>query len=477
MTEISGTVQDAGGSLISGATVWLVRESDHALVGVTTTDSLGEFLFGSLSSTETYHVAASYNDGSTEYNGKSFPFIDPFSSTGPIDDFEDDNIVEYNGDELSFDVQSAVNFEGALALEMGNDDGNQHEIRSLSGLPRYPSEEGAFQYRVRLRQDSTSKIFFGLQDADNHYEASIETIFDTMSIREVVGGSSTSLASESQNIPLAEWLRVKIEWDAFGNDDIIMTLFNEAGTELNSITAVDGAGTFTGGGIGWLGRVDAFSGDSVFYDICELTQAGVDTLPSPGTIDDFEDADIAEYGGETANFSADTARVYEGTYALHWNQNQTGTSSDSISSSTGLPKYPEAGNTFQCRMYSTDGFDQNGFHYFTQEEVGDPDGYMSYANQFKNNTDVLEIFRHDSGGYTKLVSASVDHPSNTWFRYEIQTAEDGSMTATTYSGGSQIATVSTTDTTYSAGGIGWRMGNGDPENNSDAYGDLAEITA
>jgi hypothetical protein len=74
---ISGTV-DADGSTTSGILVYILQVDGStpsaSVETTTTTDSSGNWSV-SVPEGNTYHVAAQYDDGSTEYAGESKPYI------------------------------------------------------------------------------------------------------------------------------------------------------------------------------------------------------------------------------------------------------------------------------------------------------------------------------------------------------------------------------------------------------------------
>jgi hypothetical protein len=272
-TEITGIVEDAGGNVIQGARVFVVRESDDTVVATETTDSLGEYQVVGLSDFETYFVVAEYDDGSTKYNGTSYPVVTPFTGTGPIDDFEDADIVEYSGEKVSFEIINSPVFDGTNALGMTNDDGSGHLITSQSGLPRYPEEGDTFSFRTYLEPDAqTSAFLFGVQDSDNYYRARIldSTFASEISIGKVSGGSRSTFDSKFASIPANEWLEGIVEWQTGG--DMRFTLNDSGGNTIKETDLVNDTEFSTETGFGWLGNVDGFSGDNVYYDLAQITQ-------------------------------------------------------------------------------------------------------------------------------------------------------------------------------------------------------------
>jgi hypothetical protein len=444
-TEISGTVEDETGASIDGATVYVVRESDDTIVATTTTDSTGGYQVTGLSDTETYHVGAQWDDGSTKYAGESYPFVEPFTDTGPIDDFEDNDITEYTGNKTSFNVQSNVVQEGSFALEMGNDDNSFHLIHSSSGLPRYPSQGDAFSFRCYTHTSGIAEMLFGFQDTDNHYRVRISARNGGVKIQKEDGGFLTDLASTAVTIPTGEWLEGVIQWG--GSGDIEFTLNDSSGTEVASVGPVNDT-IFTSGGIGWRAVTEDFTGDSVFFDIAQLDSVSGATPGATSGIDNFEDGDIDEYAGDTGNYEANSnSPVQAGTFSLK----HTATSTSRIYSSTGLPDYPELGDTFEGWIYLDDSDDSGMFAW------SGSDADNAYWIQVNKNISEFRAFSRESGGFNTLATTSISIGTG-WFRGEVTWNYYGRLTCTLYdSGGNQQAQIEFGDASYiSSTGWGWR---------------------
>jgi hypothetical protein len=179
-----------------------------------------------------------------------------------------------------------------------------------------------------------------------------------------------------------------------------------------------------------------------------LTAVNGLTGPDVTIIDDFEDGDITEYGGDTGNFAVVQSPVQNGSNAL---ESQTGGAV--ISSTTGLSTYPGQGDTFRfyCQNPSSGG---RIYTYFgTQSESNTPAGYRIGV---RPGIDDFLLQRNDgSGGSTVLGSTSVSLSTGVWYRVNVTWQTDGTIDATLFDSGSQIANISTTDTTYTDGGIGF----------------------
>lgn len=190
------------------------------------------------------------------------------------------------------------------------------------------------------------------------------------------------------------------------------------------------------------------------------------TTPATATIiDDFEDGDIAEYTGDTGQFTVQGTTVFEGANALE------GTSDGArhrIISTAGLNAYPAQGDTFQCRIRDDTGSLTAGIAWGVQ------DGNNLYRAMVSSQGDNLQLWLKENGGYNRLVETAVTVPQDEWLRLEIDWAGDGTMTVTLFdSADTQLAQISATDTTFTSGGIGWIINTGG--SGQAAQYDLAEI--
>jgi hypothetical protein len=478
-TEISGTVEDTNGNLIDGATIFIIRESDDTVVDTTTTDSAGEYQVTGLNDTETYHVAAQYDDGSTKYSGESYPAVSPFTDTGPIDDFENSDIVEYEGDKISFDTQTSEVYEGSVALEMGNDDGTDHAIRSFSGLPRYPSSGDEFQFRIYFENsDSSAEMHFGVSDSDNYYRAKLSPSVGEISLGKRVSGSLNNLETAFGTIPTGEWIRGTIEWTT--DPELRFTLYDASGSEITQTDFVADS-EFASGGIGWNGFVDSFSGDSIYYDIAELTSVGGTTSV---VIDNFDDGDMKNYqllevaAGETIETVTSTVKAGSHSLKIYCNQ---GSSFPPVASSTaGLDTYPGQGDSFEVYFYQPQDGTNFRLYWCVQDESNPTDNsYRLKYDHAKSPHLVLE--KRGSGGEVLDLDPIAYRPTGVWLRFRITHASDGTISAELLDeNGIRKAAVQGTDTSYTSGGIAWSYLNSNSgPNNGDGpiYIDEAEVVS
>ena len=211
----------------------------------------------------------------------------------------------------------------------------------------------------------------------------------------------------------------------------------------------------------WDSDTASSSNVNIVGDTFELASA----IPH-NVVDNFEDASadppgvyesgetVADYyGGDTGAASRQTSTVAEGSTALN-----ISTSSDgerTISSTSGLPRYPSPGDSFAVNVRASISNTFPRFRWATGDETQTPGGYAVMYDT--GNTDELSIFRYDgSGNSTRLKTVSVSENVDEWTRMEVDWGTDGSITARLYdSSNTQLGSTNATDSTYSSGGIGF----------------------
>jgi hypothetical protein len=91
-----------------------------------------------------------------------------------------------------------------------------------------------------------------------------------------------------------------------------------------------------------------------------------------------------------------------------------------------------------------------------QSESGSS-GLSGYYVEIRSNSDEVRIIRYDDGTSTELANASATIPENEWLRGEINHTASGEITFTLMDeSGTELVSLSTVDTTYSSGGIGFK---------------------
>lgn len=181
---------------------------------------------------------------------------------------------------------------------------------------------------------------------------------------------------------------------------------------------------------------------------------GVVKLAQKSTIDDFEDNDLAEYAGDTATWATQTSTVSSGSYAAKCTVSSGG-GDHSIASTSGLPYYPSPGDTFRAAVQigdATTGIPMVG--YFAQSETATPDGYKVLFDAANSN---FKLRLTQGGSNSVLVSdTSVDYTGfdTAFWAVEVDVTSDNTHTVTLLDDtGTQVSQISTTDTTFTSGGI------------------------
>lgn len=202
-------------------------------------------------------------------------------------------------------------------------------------------------------------------------------------------------------------------------------------------------------------------------DLTAPSEVQIDT--GPPIVDDFEDTGLGEYGGDTSMFAVDgNAPVPNGSYSL---KTDTGGSTGLIVSTSGLDNYLDQGETMAAQLHPVTGNDSRmGAVFFVQD----------YNNLYMLAVGVdlgdFQIFKRSGGGYSLLVKTNVSLSQGTEFRVEVTPQTDGTLVGELFdeSAGTKLASISTTDTTYTDGGQGWRIASGGGGSVGDAY-DFARL--
>jgi hypothetical protein len=182
------------------------------------------------------------------------------------------------------------------------------------------------------------------------------------------------------------------------------------------------------------------------------------TVNSVTVVDDFEDGNLAEYTdqSEPAASATITNQAFAGSHALELTAEVvSGPDAENagVFSGSGLPNYPSAGDTFEFRFFVDDA---NGtpndtvFGFFAG-------GFSSnnYEIRFDHINGRLRFEKRDGSGFNPTTVANVAIPTQEWLRCEVDTTAGGGTITVTLddSTGTQLATGSVTDSTFTSGGI------------------------
>jgi hypothetical protein len=219
-----------------------------------------------------------------------------------VDDFEDNNIAEYNGQTALFTVDTNFNFGGTYGLELA---AGQKGTRLDPGIARFDqtvSQGEIIRYRqyvdiVSGAVDEACTLFAVQTPFNNtnneNYGVCLEQTFGPERItlaRDVENNDSfggvTQLASTTVTY-VTGWYEVEIDWRT--DDSINVSLFNPSGTLVATTSATDA--TYTSGGYGFTswgqnGGWDSFTSrprvttePTVFFGVEQLD--GGATFPTP----------------------------------------------------------------------------------------------------------------------------------------------------------------------------------------------------
>lgn len=183
-----------------------------------------------------------------------------------------------------------------------------------------------------------------------------------------------------------------------------------------------------------------------------LTSLGVQSVraqqESPcNTVDGFEDGDLSEYEFDRGSSGASvvSSPTYSGSYALEI----SGTNTEMISMD-GLEHYPAAGDVFSTWVRGTNNADRINITYGVQNHLN---RYFARVNPEQGR---VALYRTEDGSSTLLADKSVPLSQDTWYEVHIDWQTDGTHVFTLFDdSGSQISQISATDSTWTAGGIGY----------------------
>lgn len=113
------------------------------------------------------------------------------------------------------------------------------------------------------------------------------------------------------------------------------------------------------------------------------------TASAVTVIDNFEDGDLSEYGGDTAEAGIQSTYTKDGLYGVEINQ--SGSSYQEIRSTSGLPYYPSQGDTF--RVWLRIGDINTTFVFGAQAESNRDDQYLVMFHEDNNDLSIKNAIR------------------------------------------------------------------------------------
>lgn len=162
-----------------------------------------------------------------------------------IDDFEDNDIAEYNGATGDYTTVTSPVFNGTYALEGATAGGDNNVIASTSGLNTYPSQGDSFRYAVQLASTSNvHRVGWATQTSTGGNDGYTLRINANTSEFELFTDATVLVEDTSVSYTAGIWYVVEVTWESDGTQTV--TLWN-GDTEVTTISATDT--TYTGGGI------------------------------------------------------------------------------------------------------------------------------------------------------------------------------------------------------------------------------------
>jgi hypothetical protein len=314
--------------------------------------------------------------------------------------------------------------------DMGTTAGNTYELDVY-----HQSSSGADMGFVFGTQSATSWADY------TGYLGLFESDADEIRVDRWEDGAQVASAATPTTWPLDEWLTVELDYRDTDFSTITMTVFDASGAEVASVSLGDT--TFDSGTIGWYNyhATSDWFADSWF---------GAGGGGSGTTIDDFEDADLAEYSFDRGSSAASvvTSPVQGGSYALEY----VDTNVEAISTS-GLNAYPAAGDTFEYWVRGSGGADKTNFTYGVQDHAN---RYFVRVNVADDNLKVFKWEGNSTPGPLDAQTSGFTLSQDAWYRVKVEWGTGGGHTATLYdASGSQLAKISGSDSTWTSGGVGY----------------------
>ena len=182
----------------------------------------------------------------------------------------------------------------------------------------------------------------------------------------------------------------------------------------------------------------------------------------PTIVEDFESGNLDAYAG-TNNAKVQQDTVFAGSWAL---ANTTGpVVNNTITSVTGLNAYPAAGDTFEFRFRQQEPFSSPNFHFGCQKALDQNEREDLYDLALRRLDGTTELRVYIGTERTTLISSpSGLSLENVWYRVQVDWGGNGDIAILMEDdSGTEVWSGATNDTTYTSGGIGFRLNGEDPD--------------
>lgn len=188
-------------------------------------------------------------------------------------------------------------------------------------------------------------------------------------------------------------------------------------------------------------------------------------------VDNFEDGDISKYSvvDSAGNVNVTSNAAFEGSFGIEF----TGSGGPQIQSTSGLDNYPSSGDTYSVKFNMVQGPQsgaiENSQIFFGVQSLSDFPNSYNIETIFRNDGNDDEIKLRDRNGSGVIASDTTLNLSlKNWYTVRTSWGKSGDISVELLDGDTTVTTISTTDTSYSDGGIGFGT-------NSSTSGDTVEL--
>lgn len=311
----------------------------------------------------------------------------------------------------------------------------------------------ASKYSETVISDSTASSWF--LDADSGGGGSANSA-PTLSNFDPVDGATavndtnngtgidvnTSLVvSDSDNSTLS-WVALK-----WGNGTIY---YNESNVANNSKVEYQIEDLDSGSSYDW--KAEASDGISTTNSVNKTFTTASESSFSHVSIGDWEENSLSKFTGDTSLYNISTVNPYEGSYSLRYeggSENIIWRNQNSYS--------PNLTTWELIRFEKGSDFNNTGIIFGLQDKQN-----FYFLNIVNQDSDRLRFYKRDAGSYTKLKNAGnlqqSTFPTEEYVNLTTTWYNNGTMVGRVkdVSNGSALAKISTTDTAYSSGYLGFR---------------------
>lgn len=137
----------------------------------------------------------------------------------------------------------------------------------------------------------------------------------------------------------------------------------------------------------------------------------------PTIIEDWErPTPLADYTGDTASASLNTSTTFNQDTSLELPSDGN---SYTISSTSGLPSYPQEGDSFEVAMFHTAGYNETSNNVRTLMMFGGSDTSNTYQLVYSWKFGVIEVRRVESGSVVEDTQADFKVDGNEWLEFAV----------------------------------------------------------